>query len=216
MPRSPFEILNVQEKPFKDRGFGCVLVRNQSVMMDSQKTALVTSFEIAKEEQDERAFQEEENNDPSGSEDDVGEADISKIVCAKRKRLEVDTKALLQVTTQKLEQIWQTEKEQRNMIQKDYSQHFLTIFKQWDKDIQKAEECKEKLGKLIYEQQKVYQQLRLIQSQRLNTIKQICEQFSKVNEEMEKKNEIVLIKSQNEIEKEFLAHRSKIRLDSRE
>uniref|UniRef100_A0A6I8N696 XLR/SYCP3/FAM9 domain-containing protein n=1 Tax=Ornithorhynchus anatinus TaxID=9258 RepID=A0A6I8N696_ORNAN len=220
-------------------------------MMDSQKTALVTSFEIAKEEQDERAFQEEENNDPSGSEDDVGEgessrsekrgmkrplrnshetdeedmgdvqsilerfkADISKIVCAKRKRLEVDTKALLQVTTQKLEQIWQTEKEQRNMIQKDYSQHFLTIFKQWDKDIQKAEECKEKLGKLIYEQQKVYQQLRLIQSQRLNTIKQICEQFSKVNEEMEKKNEIVLIKSQNEIEKEFLAHRSKIRLDS--
>ncbi|XP_028912331.1 synaptonemal complex protein 3-like [Ornithorhynchus anatinus] len=102
------------------------------------------------------------------------------------------------------------------MIQKDYSLHFLTIFKQWDKDIQKTEECKEKLGKLIYEQQKVCQQLRLIQSQRLNTIKQICEQFSKVNEEMEKKNEIVLIKSQNEIEKEFLAQRSKIRLDSRE
>ncbi|XP_038597732.1 synaptonemal complex protein 3-like isoform X2 [Tachyglossus aculeatus] len=189
-------------------------------MMASQISALVISVETAKEEQDERAFQEVENNDLSGLEQNVGEgvgegetsrpekrgmkrplknfhetdeedtgdiqailerfkADTRKTVFAKRKRLEEDTNALLQVTNQKLEQIWQTEEEQRNMIQKDYSQHFLTIFEQWDENIKRAEECEEKIG-LADELRQVFQQLRVIRSQRLNTIEQLCDQFSKV------------------------------------
>ncbi|XP_031961400.1 synaptonemal complex protein 3 isoform X1 [Corvus hawaiiensis] len=108
-------------------------------------------------------------------------ADINKALLAKRKRLEMYTKASLKTSNQKIEHVWKTQQEQRQKLNHEFSQQFLTLFQQWDVDVQKAEEQEEKLANMLRQQQKVFQQARIVQSQRLKTIKQLYEQFLKVN-----------------------------------
>ncbi|XP_029455565.1 N-acetylglucosamine-1-phosphotransferase subunits alpha/beta-like isoform X2 [Rhinatrema bivittatum] len=72
-------------------------------------------------------------------------ADISKALMAKRKRLEMYTKASLKTSNQKIEHIWRTQQEQRQKLSSEYSQQFVTLFQQWEVDVQKAEEQEEKL-----------------------------------------------------------------------
>ncbi|NWH95351.1 SYCP3 protein, partial [Aegithalos caudatus] len=143
---------------------------------------------------------EEERKELSGSEEDIREgaymtslahlgevqnmlerfgADINKALLAKRKRLETYTKASLKTSNQKIEHVWKTQQEQRQKLNHEFSQQFLTLFQQWDVDVQKAEEQEEKLANMFRQQQKVFQQSRIVQSQRLKTIKQLYEQFLK-------------------------------------
>ncbi|XP_075795303.1 synaptonemal complex protein 3 isoform X3 [Pelodiscus sinensis] len=75
-------------------------------------------------------------------------ADINKALLAKRKRLEMYTKASLKTSNQKIEHVWKTQQEQRQKLNHEYSQQFLTLFQQWDIDVQKAEEQEEKLASM--------------------------------------------------------------------
>ncbi|XP_027449562.1 synaptonemal complex protein 3 isoform X2 [Zalophus californianus] len=75
-------------------------------------------------------------------------ADINKALLAKRKRLELYTKASLKTSNQKIEHVWKTQQEQRQKLNQEYSQQFLTLFQQWDIDVQKAEEQEEKLASM--------------------------------------------------------------------
>ncbi|XP_075065389.1 synaptonemal complex protein 3 isoform X2 [Mixophyes fleayi] len=111
-------------------------------------------------------------------------ADISKALLAKRKRLEIYTKASLKTSNQKIEHVWKTQQDQRQKMSNEYSQQFLALFQQWEVDIQKAEEQEEKITNMFRQQQKVFQQARIVQNQRLKTIKQLYEQFLKQQQEM--------------------------------
>nr|XP_044601581.1 synaptonemal complex protein 3 isoform X3 [Equus asinus] len=75
-------------------------------------------------------------------------ADINKALCAKRKRLEMYTKSSLKTSNQKIEHVWKTQQEQRQKLNQEYSQQFLTLFQQWDIDVQKAGEQEEKLASM--------------------------------------------------------------------
>ncbi|XP_042745551.1 synaptonemal complex protein 3 isoform X2 [Lagopus leucura] len=75
-------------------------------------------------------------------------ADINKALLAKRKRLEMYTKASLKTSNQKIEHVWKTQQEQRQKLNHEFSQQFLTVFQQWDVDVQKAEEQEEKLASM--------------------------------------------------------------------
>ncbi|XP_066853779.1 synaptonemal complex protein 3 isoform X2 [Anser cygnoides] len=156
----------------------------------------------------------EERKELSGSEEDIREADINKALLAKRKRLEMYTKASLKTSNQKIEHVWKTQQEQRQKLNHDFSQQFLTLFQQWDVDVQKAEEQEEKLANMFRQQQKVFQQARIVQSQRLKTIKQLYEQFLKSMEELEKNNENLLVGAQNELRKEMAMLQKKIMMDT--
>ncbi|XP_028736157.2 synaptonemal complex protein 3 [Peromyscus leucopus] len=108
-------------------------------------------------------------------------ADINKALLAKRKRIEMYTKASFKASNQKIEQIWKTQQEEIQKLNSEYSQQFLSVLQQWELDIQKFEEQGEKLTNLFRQQQKLFQQSRIVQSQRLKTIKQLHEQFIKVS-----------------------------------
>uniref|UniRef100_A0A8B9TUX3 XLR/SYCP3/FAM9 domain-containing protein n=1 Tax=Anas platyrhynchos TaxID=8839 RepID=A0A8B9TUX3_ANAPL len=179
----------------------------------------------------------EEGKELSGSEEDIREgayiiifffkkgevqnmlerfgADINKALLAKRKRLEMYTKASLKTSNQKIEHVWKTQQEQRQKLNHDFSQQFVTLFQQWDVDVQKAEEQEEKLN-MFRQQQKVFQQARVVQSQRLKTIKQLYEQFLKSMEELEKTNENLLAGAQNELRKEMAMLQKKIMMDTQQ
>ncbi|NXE80507.1 SYCP3 protein, partial [Cochlearius cochlearius] len=181
---------------------------------------------------------QEERKELSGSEEDVREgsyaiffflkmgevqnmlerfgADINKALLAKRKRLEMYTKASLKTSNQKIEHVWKTQQEQRQKLNHEFSQQFLTLFQQWDVDVQKAEEQEEKLANMFRQQQKVFQQARIVQSQRLKTIKQLYEQFLKSMEELEKSNENLLAGAQSELRKEMAMLQKKIMMDTQQ
>ncbi|NXY63800.1 SYCP3 protein, partial [Callaeas wilsoni] len=142
--------------------------------------------------------------------------DINKALLAKRKRLEMYTKASLKTSNQKIEHVWKTQQEQRQKLNHEFSQQFLTLFQQWDVDVQKAEEQEEKLANMLRQQQKVFQQARIVQSQRLKTIKQLYEQFLKSMEELEKSNENLLAGAQNELRKEMAMLQKKIMMDTQQ
>ncbi|CAI5786201.1 Cor1 domain-containing protein [Podarcis lilfordi] len=143
-------------------------------------------------------------------------ADINKALLAKRKRLEMYTKASLKTSNQKIEHVWKTQQEQRQKVQHEYSQQFLHVFQQWDADIKKSEEQEEKLMNLFRQQQKTFQQARIVQSQRLKTIKQLYEQFLKSMEDMEKTHESLLVGAQNELRKEMAMLQKKIMMDTQQ
>lgn len=67
---------------------------------------------------------------------------------------------------------------------------------------------------MFRQQQKVFQQARIVQSQRLKTIKQLYEQFLKSMEELEKNNENLLAGAQNELRKEMAMLQKKIMMDT--
>ncbi|NXX77628.1 SYCP3 protein, partial [Urocolius indicus] len=177
----------------------------------------------------------DERKELSGSEEDIREgayvgfsvgevqnmlerfgADINKALLAKRKRLEMYTKASLKTSNQKIEHVWKTQQEQRQKLNHEFSQQFMTLFQQWDIDVQKAEEQEEKLSNIFRQQQKVFQQARIVQSQRLKTIKQLYEQFLKSMEELEKSNENLLAGAQNELRKEMAMLQKKIMMDTQQ
>ncbi|NXS74677.1 SYCP3 protein, partial [Pandion haliaetus] len=175
---------------------------------------------------------QEERKELSGSEEDIRKGaymiflyfffkheaytDINKALLAKRKRLEMYTKASLKTSNQKIEHVWKTQQEQRQKLNHEFSQQFLTLFQQWDVDVQKAEEQEEKLANIFRQQQKVFQQARIVQSQRLKTIKQLYEQFLKSMEELEKSNENLLAGAQSELRKEMAMLQKKIMMDTQQ
>ncbi|KTG37403.1 hypothetical protein cypCar_00012162 [Cyprinus carpio] len=120
-------------------------------------------------------------------------ADISKAMQTKRKRLEVLTKNSLKGSTQKLEQMWKTQQNQRQKLTQDYSQQ--NLFRQ---------------------QQKLFQQARVVQNQKMKTIKDLYEQFVKNMEEMEKSHEAFLQGTQMELRKEMALLQKKIMMDTQQ
>ncbi|XP_057598134.1 synaptonemal complex protein 3 [Hippopotamus amphibius kiboko] len=141
-------------------------------------------------------------------------AGINKALLAKRKRLEMYTKVSLKTSNQKIENVWKTQQEQRQKLNQEYSQQFLTLFQQWDIDVQKVEEQEEKLANMFRQQQKIFQQSRIVQSQRLKTIKQLYEQFLESMEDLEKNHDNLLTGAQNELRKEMAMLQKKIMMET--
>ncbi|XP_055975479.1 synaptonemal complex protein 3 [Sorex fumeus] len=141
-------------------------------------------------------------------------ADIDKTLIAKRKRLEMYTKASLRTSRQKIENIWKVEQEQRQKLSQEYSQQFLTLFQQWDVDMQKAQKQEQQLTNMFQQQQQIFQQSRIVQSQRLKTLKQLYDQFIKNMEEMEKNHDVLLTGAHNELKKEMAMLQKQIMMET--
>ncbi|KAM8964840.1 synaptonemal complex protein 3-like isoform 1-T3 [Sarcophilus harrisii] len=125
---------------------------------------------------------------------------FNQVLLGKRKRLEMYAEASLKRSYQKIEHIWTTYKEQRQKLNREYSQHFLTLFQQWDLDIKKTKEEEAKLANIFKQQLKIFQQARMIRIQRLNEIKHLYEKFSKNLEDLEKTHENFLIVAHHELQ----------------
>ncbi|XP_076450134.1 synaptonemal complex protein 3-like [Babylonia areolata] len=166
-----------------------------------------------------RAF-EEEDCGPSG---DFGSemqkmlevfgADISKTIGEKKKRLEQFTQSSLKTTAKRVEQIWKGQQSERTKLQEEYCRQAESVFAQWNTDIEKMKEQEEKLTNLFKQQQKVFQQTRVIQGQRLKTIRQLNEQFVRGLDELEKSHANQQNSVQSELKKEMALLQKRILMD---
>lgn len=143
-------------------------------------------------------------------------ADISKAMQAKKKRLEVLTKNYMKGSQHKLEQLWNEYHSQRQKMTQQYSQQFSSALQQWEAEAQRAEEQEERLNNLFRQQQKVLQQARVVQNQKLKTVRELYEQFIKNMEEMEKSHGSFLQGAQLELRKEMASLQKKILMDTQQ
>uniref|UniRef100_A0A8D1G4X6 XLR/SYCP3/FAM9 domain-containing protein n=1 Tax=Sus scrofa TaxID=9823 RepID=A0A8D1G4X6_PIG len=102
----------------------------------------------------------------------------------------------------------------RQNLHLEYSQQFQTLFREWDIDIQKAQEQEEKLANMFQEQRKSLQQARIVQNQRLKKIQNLYEQFLKSMEELEKDHDRLLTDEQNEVRQEMAKLQDKIMVET--
>uniref|UniRef100_A0A671TLD8 Synaptonemal complex protein 3 n=1 Tax=Sparus aurata TaxID=8175 RepID=A0A671TLD8_SPAAU len=195
------------------------------------------------EKSDKKVFdftEEDEKKGLSGSEDDVREdetpivdklakkrpaaafeeeaapSDISKVMQAKKKRLESLTKNYMKGSQQKLEQLWGNYHSQRQKMTHQYSQQVSSALQQWEAEAQRAEEQEEKLNNLFKQQQKILQQARVVQNQKLKTVRELYEQFVKNMEETEKSHDAFLQGAQQELRKEMATLQKKILMDTQQ
>ncbi|KAM9329542.1 LOW QUALITY PROTEIN: synaptonemal complex protein 3-like [Gastrophryne carolinensis] len=140
--------------------------------------------------------------------------DINKALIAKQKRLEIYTKAF--VKTRKIEHVWKTQQEQRLKLNTEYSKQFQASFEQWEVDVQKSKEQEEKLTNAFHQQQKLFQQSRIVQTHRLKTFKQLYEQFLKSVNDLEKNHDDLLSGAQSETKKEMALLQKKILMDTQQ
>ncbi|KAM9753631.1 synaptonemal complex protein 3 isoform 1-T2 [Menidia menidia] len=143
-------------------------------------------------------------------------ADISKVMQAKKKRLECLTKNYMKGSQHKLEQLWHNYHGQRKKMSQQYSQQVSSALQQWEIEAQRAEEQEEKLNNLFRQQQKVLQQARVVQNQKLKTVRELYEQFVKNMEDMEKSHETFLHGAQQELRKEMATLQKKILMDTQQ
>ncbi|KAF7224967.1 synaptonemal complex protein 3 [Nothobranchius furzeri] len=140
-------------------------------------------------------------------------ADISKVMQAKKKRLECLTKNYMKGSQQKLEQLWSNHHGQRKKATQQYSQQVSSALQQWEDEAQRAEEQEEKLNNLFRQQQKILQQARVVQNQKLKAVRDLYEQFVKYMDNMEKNHETFLQGAQQELRKEMATLQKKILMD---
>ncbi|XP_026168311.1 synaptonemal complex protein 3 [Mastacembelus armatus] len=143
-------------------------------------------------------------------------ADISKVMQAKKKRLECLTKNYMKGSQHKLEQLWNNYHSQRQKITQQYSQQVSTALQQWETEAQRTEEQEEKLNNLFRQQQKILQQARVAQNQKLKTVRELYEHFVKNMEDMEKSHEGFLQGAQQELRKEMATLQKKILMDTQQ
>ncbi|XP_075933692.1 synaptonemal complex protein 3 [Anarhichas minor] len=143
-------------------------------------------------------------------------ADISKVMQAKKKRLESLTKNYMKGSQHKLEQLWNTYHGQRQKMTQQYSQQVSSALQQWESEAQRAEEQEEKLNNLFRQQQKILQQARVVQNQKLKTVRELYEQFVKNMEDMEKSHDSFLQGAQQELKKEMSTLQKKILMDTQQ
>uniref|UniRef100_A0A673A177 Synaptonemal complex protein 3 n=1 Tax=Sphaeramia orbicularis TaxID=375764 RepID=A0A673A177_9TELE len=129
-------------------------------------------------------------------------ADISKVMQTKKKRLESLTKNYMKGSQQKLEQLWSNYHTQR------YAYLFQVNF------VKPFIEFLSSLQNLFRQQQKVLQQARVVQNQKLKTVRELYEQFMKNIEDMEKSHSVFLQGAQQELKKEMATLQKKILMDT--
>ncbi|XP_029282045.1 synaptonemal complex protein 3, partial [Cottoperca gobio] len=143
-------------------------------------------------------------------------ADINKVMQAKKKRLECLTKNYMKGSQHKLEQLWNSYHSQRQKMTQQYSQQVSSALQQWETEAQRTEEQEEKLNSLFRQQQKILQQARVVQNQKLKTVRELYEQFVKNMEDMEKSHDAFLQGAQQELRKEMATLQKKILMDTQQ
>uniref|UniRef100_H2ZIX0 XLR/SYCP3/FAM9 domain-containing protein n=1 Tax=Ciona savignyi TaxID=51511 RepID=H2ZIX0_CIOSA len=141
-------------------------------------------------------------------------SEIKKSVSLKRKKLEAFTKQCC-AAADRFENVFEIQKRDRGALNEEYTKQVSSVIKQWEADIDKAKENEEKLTNLLTQQMKLITQVRVVQTQRFKSIKQLHEQYMKsvgtVDETHSEQNRDV----NKEIEKELTGLQKKYLLETR-
>ncbi|KAL6091557.1 hypothetical protein STEG23_025235 [Scotinomys teguina] len=130
-------------------------------------------------------------------------AEITHAINMKRLKMETDIKKSFEGIDEKMKQTWNSYESEISKLNEDSTQSFINLFEQWNSDFQNLQEQQKKLMDDFQKEVMTLQQYRLIQNQRMRTVKQVHEQFLKNLEELEKENHKMLLSIQNDFQEEM-------------
>ncbi|KAK2181279.1 hypothetical protein NP493_402g00027 [Ridgeia piscesae] len=192
-------------------------VHDDDILPDSQHSSTEDDAAFKTSRKRNSSYVENENQDFGCEMQKMFEcfgADIAKTVAAKRKRLEQYTQSSLKSSSRKVEDIWKIQQHERQKLNEEFQKQANTVIQQWEADVEKGREQEEKFQALIRQQQKLFQQTRIVQSQRLKTIRQLHEQYTKGIEDLERCHHDQQTNVHTELKKEMALLQKKILMDT--
>jgi len=143
-------------------------------------------------------------------------ADVSKTLSAKRKRLAGFTSTAMKTSNKRYDEIFLQQQAQREKIIGEYGRQVSDVFHQWDSDMSKSKEADEKVEGIIRQLQKSLQQQRVVQNQRLLSLKNLHEQFLKTSRELSEIHKEQQTNIHGELRKELAQLQKKMIDDARQ
>jgi len=143
-------------------------------------------------------------------------ADVSKTLSAKRKRLAGFTSTAMKTSNKRYDEIFLQQQAQREKIIGEYGRQVSDVFHQWDSDMSKSKEADEKVEGIIRQLQKSLQQQRVVQNQRLLSLKNLHEQFLKTSRELSEIHKEQQTNIHGELRKELANLQKKMIDDARQ
>lgn len=143
-------------------------------------------------------------------------ADISKTLCQKKKRVESFTASSLKNTNKKVEELWNTQHQARSKLQEEFGRQVNAVYQQWETDIEKTKDQEEKLNNLFKQQMKMFSQSRIVQSQRLKTIRELSDQFVRSMDDLDRNRQTQQSTLQADLKKEMGLLQKKILMDTQQ
>ncbi|KAF6091579.1 hypothetical protein HJG60_018425 [Phyllostomus discolor] len=141
------------------------------------------------------------------------QGDLKKVLRSKRKQFVTETNAALRAINQKIGNAVKKQQEQRLKFYHGYYEQFLTLFWEWNRDVQKTKKEEEKLIILFHKQRDLFQKARTVQSQRLRKIKNVYDQFLKDVQSFEENQSCLATNEGKEFRQEMAKLRRKIVAD---
>jgi synaptonemal complex protein 3 len=143
-------------------------------------------------------------------------ADFAKTIENKRKKLDTFTDETVKSSNKKMNEMAHKQQKERHKLMESYSTQIAAVLSQWEEDMQKFKEGEEKMTSLVKQQQKMYQQQRLVQTQRYKTIKQLQEEYMKNIELLEENHQKQLSTMHDDLKQEMVALRKRILMESQQ
>ncbi|XP_066935277.1 synaptonemal complex protein 3-like [Clytia hemisphaerica] len=143
-------------------------------------------------------------------------ADISKTLSAKRKRLTTFTNASMKTSNRKYDEIFTTQHAEREKMQEEFGKQISSVFTQWEGDIQKSKDAEEKLEAIVRQLQKTLQQQRVVQNQRLKSLRTLQDQYMKGLNDLSKMHREQQLNINAELRKDLSNLQKKMMDDARQ
>ncbi|XP_051034571.1 synaptonemal complex protein 3 [Phodopus roborovskii] len=135
-------------------------------------------------------------------------ANLSSAVTEKKRRMEAYIKGVVKDCNKSIKQHLKFHEDEVREFKIEYTEQIITLFQQWDFDIKQLGDQEDKLTANFHQQQKTFQQARMIQNHNLKGLKQENEEFLKDLEDLEDGS--LLTSVRNEIKKQMTLLQKKI------
>uniref|UniRef100_A0A8C4Q6R2 Synaptonemal complex protein 3 n=1 Tax=Eptatretus burgeri TaxID=7764 RepID=A0A8C4Q6R2_EPTBU len=140
--------------------------------------------------------------------------DVTKALQVKKKRMEQFTRSSVKNSSQRFEQVWKAQQGERQTLSDEFGKQIGIVLRQWEDDVQKIKDFDDKLTSTCRMLQKMSQQARVVQGQRLKTILQLHEQFSKKLQELETLHQEQHTGMQGELRREMAMLQKRLLMDA--
>lgn len=104
--------------------------------------------------------------------------------------------------------------EYRTTLGEEYKKQMLTVISQFENDMSKAKQEEEGLKELMRQTEKAFQQQRIVQTQRMKTIRKLHEQYMKGLQELDSVHHEQQAAMQSELKKEMALLQKKILMET--
>ncbi|GIX75257.1 synaptonemal complex protein 3 [Caerostris extrusa] len=140
-------------------------------------------------------------------------SDLNKTMLAKRRKLEQFTQESTRSTTKKVLETNKMQSAERRQLLEQFQNQLNAVIQQGETEVEKIKEAEDKLQKVLLQQTKHQQQLRIAHGQRLKALKNLSEEFCKGMAELEESHVEQYSAVHGELKKEMAILQKKILMD---